>query len=81
MQKAIHNSKFQFSRADNSNIEACTALHERWQQNQKAWFAQNLADSEHKIMLAEEGFKKVSKSTNAKAAIDGTVSYSQRHLR
>ena len=65
---------------ENSNIDACTALHERWQQHQRQWFSGSLADSEHRLMLAEEGWKKragLTKTGNQEVDLN----YTHRHIR
>ena len=42
---------------DDRNIEACTALHEKWQAHHRTWFTSNLAEAEHKLLLADEGWR------------------------
>ena len=81
-------------RPENSLVEACTALHERWQHHQRQWFNGSLADSEHKLIVTEEARRK-SKATAdaiATAALSPSSSfgvssglidhaYNHRHLR
>ena len=38
-------------------IDACTALHERWQAHHRTWFTSTLAEAEHKLLLADEGWR------------------------
>ena len=80
-------------RPENSLVEACTALHERWQHHQRQWFNGSLADSEHKLIVTEEARRR-SKAAAADAAAGLSASssycvssgsmdhaYNHRHLR
>ena len=70
-----------------STIDACTTLHEKWQQHHRTWFSSNLLDSENKLVLAEENWRRSRLATNhgtASVSINGQSldkSYPQRNLR
>ena len=82
-------------RPENSLVEACTALHERWQHHQRHWFNGSLADSEHKLIITEEARRKSKAAADAAAAAAGLFpsssygvssgsidhAYNHRHLR
>ena len=75
-------------RAENSLVEACTALHERWQQHQRQWFNGSLADSEHKLIVTEEARRRSKAAADAAATSSSSSSnvstdhaYNHRHLR
>ena len=65
---------------ESSNIAACTTLHQRWQQHQRQWFSSGLIDSEHKLMVAEDGWKRVRQQQQQQQQ-DPQESYLQRMLR
>lgn len=69
------------SELNSNNIEACTALHERWQQNQKMWFSNSLVDAEHRLMMTEESYKKIKSQNSLPKAQNPDPSYSHRLLR
>ncbi|TRY68412.1 hypothetical protein TCAL_04100 [Tigriopus californicus] len=69
------------SELNSNNIEACTALHERWQQNQKTWFSNSLVDAEHRLMMTEESYKKIKGQNSLPKAQNSDSSYSHRLLR
>lgn len=48
------------------SVAVVEALHDRWQGQQRSWFSSNLADMEHRLLLAEDGWKRLRTSTNAK---------------
>lgn len=65
---------------NSTTIDACTALHERWQQHSKHWFSSNLAEAEHKLLLADEGWRRSRTATYVSGqGID--QAYPQRSLR
>ena len=69
-----------------STIDACTSLHEKWQQHHRTWFSSNLAESENKLVLAEENWRRSRLITNygTSVSINGQSldkSYPQRNLR
>lgn len=70
-----------------STIDACTSLHEKWQQHHRAWFSSNLSESENKLVLAEENWRRsrlTSNVGNTLVSINGQSldkSYPQRNLR
>merc|ERR1719189_1277816 len=70
-----------------STIDACTSLHEKWQQHHRTWFSSNLAESENKLVLAEENWRRSRLTTNygnTSVSINGQSldkSYPQRNLR
>lgn len=69
------------SRSENSHVEACTALHERWQQHQRQWFNGSLVDSEHKLMVTEEAWRRAKASAASSAAAVEDEAYNHRTLR
>ena len=75
-------------------MEACTALHERWQYHQRQWFNGSLADSEHKLIVTEEARRKSKAAADAATVAglspsssygvsSGSIehAYNHRHLR
>ena len=82
----IHAYCFSFSH-QSSTIDACTSLHEKWQQHHRTWFSSNLAESENKLVLAEENWRRSRLTTNygnTSVSINGQSldkSYPQRNLR
>ena len=81
------NFRFNFSH-QSSTIDACTSLHEKWQQHHRLWFSSNLSDSENKLVVAEENWRRSRLSTSnigsTSVSINGQSldkSYPQRNLR
>ena len=73
-------------RSENSHVEACTALHERWMHHQRQWFNGSLADSEHKLIVTEEARRKAkvaaSLATSSSLGVSSSDhAYYHRHLR
>ena len=67
-----------------NRMEECGRLHERWQQQQKQFWGAGLADTEHRIMLAEDSLKRSRPSPQlGPAALASQVekSYAHRSLR
>ena len=46
----------------NPVIQACNALHEKWQNHSRLWL--NTTEAEHKLWIAEESWRKVKTSTS-----------------
>lgn len=42
------------------------ALHDKWQSQQRSWFSSSLADMEHRLLLAEDGWKRLRTSSSTK---------------
>ena len=65
----------------NPVIQACNALHEKWQNHSRLWL--NTTEAEHKLWIAEESWRKVKTSTSGSSgpsSLDNFY-YPQRHLR
>ena len=59
-------------------IQACNALHEKWQNHSRLWL--NTTEAEHKLWIAEESWRKVkTSSSSGPSSLDNF--YPQRHLR
>ena len=58
-------------------IQACNALHEKWQNHSRLWF--NTTEAEHKLWIAEESWRKVKTGSSGPSSLDNF--YPQRHLR
>ena len=64
--------------AANPVIQACNALHEKWQNHSRLWL--NTTEAEHKLWIAEESWRKVkTSSSSGPSSLDNF--YPQRHLR
>lgn len=62
----------------NPVIQACNALHEKWQNHSRLWL--NTTEAEHKLWIAEESWRKVkTSSSSGPSSLDNF--YPQRHLR
>uniref|UniRef100_A0A0N8DY86 Synphilin-1 n=1 Tax=Daphnia magna TaxID=35525 RepID=A0A0N8DY86_9CRUS len=48
------------------SVAVVEALHDKWQSQQRSWFSSNLADMEHRLLMAEDGWKRLRTSTNTK---------------
>ena len=62
-----------------STIDECTSLHERWRQYHRQWFFTSLTDSEQKLSMAEDFFRRNRTSGLQSHPNDDT--YPQRKLR
>lgn len=47
------------SRSLEDSVAVVEALHERWQNQQRSWFSSSLADMEHRLLIAEDGWKRL----------------------
>ena len=64
-------------------------MHEKWQQHHRTWFSSNLSESENKLLLAEENWRRSRLSTSSYAPVSAVSingqsldkSYPQRNLR
>ena len=45
---------------ENSAIARCTALHEKWQECQNRWFSKDLVNTQHRLIVAEDEWKRLS---------------------
>ncbi len=68
-------------RSENSHVDACTALHERWQANQKQWFGGAQAEAEKQILVTEESFRRAKASSSGSSGGASDPAYNHRHLR
>lgn len=48
-----------FSRNLDESVAIVEALHDKWQGQQRGWFSSGLADMEHRLLLAEDGWKRL----------------------
>jgi hypothetical protein len=55
-----------YSRNLDETVSVVEALHERWQNQQRSWFSSSLADMEHRLLIAEDGWKRLRTSGSAK---------------
>ena len=59
---------FVFSRNLDESVAVVEALHDKWLSQQRGWFSSSLADMEHRLLLAEEGWKRLRTSNSAGSA-------------
>ena len=72
----------QQDRNQDNILQACNALHERWQQNSRQWFSQSSEAEQHKLWIAEESWRQVKTSTGSSGPSSlQDQTYHQRHLR
>lgn len=60
-------------------LQACNALHEKWQHHSRQWFGHN--EAEHKLWIAEESWRQVKASSSSGPSSLQDHTYPQRHLR
>ena len=76
------NPRGEQDRNQDNILQACNALHEKWQQNSRQWFSQNSEAEQHKLWIAEESWRQVKKSTGSSGPSSlQDQTYHQRHLR
>lgn len=54
------------SRNLDESVAVVEALHDKWQSQQRSWFSSGLADMEHRLLLAEDGWKRLRTSSATK---------------
>ena len=55
-----------YSRNLDESVAVVEALHDKWQSQQRSWFSSSLADMEHRLLMAEDGWKRLRTSSGTK---------------